>query len=183
MKTFHRGILFQVTIATEQFLKQVGHPNGREFCQGSTAAQALEEPQRGWMLSLHLVLCSSSSPRGVDGAGVARAGSAPFRSQLWLSVVHFQSRKEAASFKVTVSTTPPHHLPLQPQRPVSLCCYQPPDLHYSFASLPVIYAIQHTRAYEKTLPIPGDNVIQSEEKACCHRRFSHTSGGEEITAE
>lgn len=44
MKTFHRGILFQVTIATEQFLKQVGHPNGREFCQGSTGTgRATEE--------------------------------------------------------------------------------------------------------------------------------------------
>lgn len=139
---------------------------GREFCQGSTAAQALEEPQRSWVLSPHPVVCSSSSPRGADGAGVARAGSAPLRSQLQLSVVHFQSRREATTFKVTLSTTPPHHLPLQPQRPVGVLL----PASRSAPSFCLITSNLCNTAHEKTLPT-RDNVIQLEEKACCHRRL------------
>lgn len=139
---------------------------GREFCQGSTAAQALEEPQRSWVLSPHPVVCSSSSPRGADGAGVARAGSAPLRSQLQLSVVHFQSRREAATFKVTLSTTPPHHLPLQPQRPVGVLL----PASRSAPSFCLITSNLCNTAHGKTLPT-RDNVIQLEEKACCHRRL------------
>lgn len=154
----------------------------REFCQGSTAAQALEEPQRSWVLSPHPVVCSSSSPRGADGAGVARAGSAPLRSQLQLSVVHFQSRREAATFKVTLSTTPPHHLPLQPQRPVGVLLPASRSAPSFCLITSNLCNTAHESIWENT-PNKRQCNTAGREGLLPQETVSHTRGGEELTLE
>lgn len=150
---------------------------GRVPFQGDTAAQAgwaAEEAGRGCSPQC---FAPSPLPAGAAKRGLlSRTGSVPLSSQLLaLSGLLFEQGRSCRPYRATSPPTLPCHLLLAtfPGPAPAEACQR--ALSGSSASLPGNTAIQQGEK-EKTLPIPVNDAILEEEKACCHRRLLSTQG-------